>query len=196
MKALKLYLTALGRYRRSRGFGVHSPFAYYFIVRVLREKYGYYAYRGIDRVARMSGGMKRSEARCLFRVANYFAPRVMLVAGGDDSCAAAGVLRTVSSEAVVVTVATGPVTPEVVPELIYVERADIFGSAMPESLLVDCLRRGGTVVIGGMARGNAARRLFHSVDSAMTCGMTFSNGRTAVMTGREGLPRQRFSLWF
>jgi hypothetical protein len=37
-KRLKLYLTAMRRYNRSKGFGIHSPFAYTFVLRVLREQ--------------------------------------------------------------------------------------------------------------------------------------------------------------
>ena len=35
----------ISRWRHGRGFGVHSPFAYRFITEVLRQPYGYYAYR-------------------------------------------------------------------------------------------------------------------------------------------------------
>ena len=35
---------ALQRYRVSRGYGVHSPFAYRFIIRVLRETLPYYGF--------------------------------------------------------------------------------------------------------------------------------------------------------
>lgn len=34
----------LKRQRSSRGFGIHSPFAYNFVLNVLRERYPYYAY--------------------------------------------------------------------------------------------------------------------------------------------------------
>lgn len=34
----------LKRLRSSRGFGIHSPFAYNFVLNVLRERYPYYAY--------------------------------------------------------------------------------------------------------------------------------------------------------
>ena len=41
--------TLLSRWHRSRGFGVHSPFAFSFILDVLRERrYAYYAYDSID----------------------------------------------------------------------------------------------------------------------------------------------------
>lgn len=69
-------IAALKRYRVSRGYGVHSPFAYHFITCVLREKLPYYAFRE---------DITDPEERCLFRVANYFRPgRVALVGSGTD----------------------------------------------------------------------------------------------------------------
>lgn len=39
------------RWRHSKGFGVHSPFAYRFITDVVKPgKYGYYAYHNLDRL--------------------------------------------------------------------------------------------------------------------------------------------------
>lgn len=71
MKALSLYITSFNRYRRSRGFGVHSPFAYYFIKRVIKEQWGYYAYEDIDKAARKEK-VSRSEARLLFPSGKLF----------------------------------------------------------------------------------------------------------------------------
>lgn len=45
---------ALQRYRVSRGYGVHSPFAYRFIIRVLRETLPYY---GFDRLNSLRADM-------------------------------------------------------------------------------------------------------------------------------------------
>jgi len=48
MKKLDRLMSYPARWRRSRGFGVHSPFAYHFITKVLREKDAeYYAYAEI-----------------------------------------------------------------------------------------------------------------------------------------------------
>lgn len=67
------------RWKCSRGFGVHSPFAYSFIVDVLRERrYGYYAYDLLP---------DDEAVRLWFRIVCRFQPRAVAVedpAHGDE----------------------------------------------------------------------------------------------------------------
>lgn len=86
--------TALQRYKRSRGFGVHSPFAFHFILRVLREKSPYYCYPQL--VARRRSAMSLTAAernhapvmsvkcmKMLLRLSAWFRPSRVLVLGDD-----------------------------------------------------------------------------------------------------------------
>lgn len=84
--------SSLGRLRRSRGFGVHSPFAFRFVLNVMCQKHGYYAYKTIEhlhfyatRLARhkpwRSDVMPLCEAKALFRIVNYYNPRHLLHLG-------------------------------------------------------------------------------------------------------------------
>ena len=64
------------RWRHSRGYGVHSPFAYDLVKRVIRPPrgYAYYGYEDID-VAAYRSGIPLScirEAEMLLRLATYF----------------------------------------------------------------------------------------------------------------------------
>ncbi len=90
MNRLKRYCSALHRYKRSKGFGVHSPFAFNFILRVLRERNPYYAYDTIHsrryRVKKLvTAGHSRiisyKNAKLLFRVTCYFSPDTILQIG-------------------------------------------------------------------------------------------------------------------
>lgn len=92
MSRFKRYLTALRRYNRSRGFGIHSPFAFYFVRRVLRERCHYYAYEQLTKCRhtahRLIANRKatkaiisQSNARMLFRITCYFVPRHILQIG-------------------------------------------------------------------------------------------------------------------
>lgn len=70
----------ISRFRTTRGFGVHSPFAYRFITGVLTERDAlYYAYDCIDPVA--SGRRDLLSARLIYRVGIFFSGRPVAVAG-------------------------------------------------------------------------------------------------------------------
>lgn len=89
---LKRIYTALSRYRRSKGFGIHSPFAFHFVLCVLREKAQYYAYSPLTEVRRATAGSLRKTAskqkipsektlRIIFKVTNHFNPQHISVVG-------------------------------------------------------------------------------------------------------------------
>lgn len=193
MKGLGMYLTSFNRYRRSKGFGVHSPFAYNFIVNVLRERLHYYSYNRIDGVAREDGSISVQDARRLFRTVNYFNPsRVIITA--DCSPAAVKAIREVSHHIEIYNfneMVTG-----LEGEMLVVDKCDCKCLHKFEKVACRILSEGGTVVIYGMSSRPVNRSLFKSVNCCMEWGMTFTNGNMAVMTGRKDLPRQRFNLWF
>lgn len=105
MGKLRRYCTALKRYRKSKGFGIHSPFAFSFVLNVLREQAAYYAYADIEarrdearRVKRLLGVQKPKmisgkSARMMFRVANYFNPAKVLQLGSNFGVSAFSTLR-------------------------------------------------------------------------------------------------------
>ncbi len=80
------------RYNRSKGYGVHSPFAFNFIRRVLREECPYYAYNDIKEHRRNAKTLTKNvskdlkvisyrNAKMLFRIACYFSPSMVLQLG-------------------------------------------------------------------------------------------------------------------
>ena len=95
--------TALSRHHRSAGFGIHSPFAFNFVCNVLGERLPYYGYAAIEATRRVvvEAGMHRlhhahvislSNAKMLFRIVNYFAPRHILQFGTNHGVTAVTVL--------------------------------------------------------------------------------------------------------
>ncbi len=104
MGRLKNIGSTFSRYQTSKGFGVHSPFAFSFILNVLDEKYGYYSYDSLQLLrttvtsrTRYEQGYKPrviplSEAAAMFRVANYYNPSVFLSIGGSYGVAVASLL--------------------------------------------------------------------------------------------------------
>lgn len=66
------------RWRHTRGYGVHSPFAYGLIKNVLRpgRGYAYYAYHDIEAVAQNTGGIEVAAQACmLFRLITWLGVR-------------------------------------------------------------------------------------------------------------------------
>ncbi len=107
-QAIKLYSNALYRFKRSKGFGIHSPFAYSFVVDVLREKLAYYAYDKIRETrenARVLASGEGSKVRIislknalmLFRIAQYFNPAHFLQIGTSYGVSTTALLAVNSS---------------------------------------------------------------------------------------------------
>lgn len=103
MGRLKRYRTAWSRHHRSRGFGIHSPFAFNFVTRVLGERCPYYAY---DYLASLRQAiideesnrgphprvMSLKHAKMLFRIANHFNPSRVLQIGTRYGLSTASVM--------------------------------------------------------------------------------------------------------
>ena len=84
----------LRRFRKRRGYGVHSPFAFNYITRVCNESAPYYKYKELraeeKRLARlMEPNWHKAESskvkRLLFRLVNRAQPFTLVEAGPDSS---------------------------------------------------------------------------------------------------------------
>lgn len=70
--------------RHRKGYGVHSPFAYGLITKVIEEKSGYYAYQQIEELHRLlhdKQDFSKRKGRLLFRLANRFKPQCIVECG-------------------------------------------------------------------------------------------------------------------
>jgi len=72
--------------RHHKGHGVHSPFVYNFITKVIEEKTPYYAYDDISSYLQSIGIDRESTKteRLLFKTVNYFNPINILELGAGD----------------------------------------------------------------------------------------------------------------
>lgn len=82
MNTLKKTWVWLCRFRKRKGYGVHSPFAYDFIRTVINEKGHYYAY---DELKPLRKGVRSLSPiavdKLLFRLANFCQPETVLQIG-------------------------------------------------------------------------------------------------------------------
>ncbi|MDE7125030.1 MAG: hypothetical protein K2O12_00915 [Muribaculaceae bacterium] len=224
MRRLKRVLHAFGRYRHGRGFGVHSPFAFRFILRTLRERTPFYAYEtlsGFRKEIKKSVRVRRhmmseKHMRMLFRIVNLFEPACVLELGslsGEDIVAIMETSSTLRLNiyAPIVSLpfsvteryatrieerASLPVSLDTS----FVVVADLDDSYLPhaEDLLLGTLGRlsgKDMILVFPDIRTDGIRRLWNDVRSAMPYGMTFYNeGSFAVAVVRSKLPRQDFRV--
>ena len=157
----------LRRWWRSRGHGVHSPFAYRFIRGVLREQGHYYNYSEID-----SLGGDTHWHRLLFRLVCEFEPEQLLAT--HLSVDERTVIRLADSR-----VSMPPDVP------------------LPDNLPADVLEMRGKVTVAMVIRdiSSDSHRWANLLES-LRAGMTFTNGTVGIVVERPGLPRQDFRINF
>lgn len=109
--------TALPRIKRSHGFGIHSPFAFSFVTKVLMERTPFYAYSDIARIRarairlaaigrfRHSRVISLKNAKMVFRIAVNVRPAAIFQIGTAYGVTTAALARADSSTPIVV--ATG-----------------------------------------------------------------------------------------
>ena len=238
MGKLKNIGTALSRYQASKGFGVHSPFAFKFILNVLDEKYEYYAYdklqqlriNVVERTRRENGYKPRvisiSEAAAIFRVANYYNPQLFLSIGSSYGVAAASMLavskrsrmflyddnsaqnnaaaleilsgygdRIVQGEDLQNTISGYITTLGDNDMFVTVNNIADHDTATATALLDTAVSRRGVLIMRNIDSSRNMSRLWQHCKQAMTYGMTFGNGKTAVIVLNPKLPRQDFEIW-
>lgn len=169
------YLGAPRRYARRRGFGIHSPFAFDFVLRVISQPCRYYCYPRLDDAARRAG-MKPKVLRLIFRVALFFRPQAFEVFGPSEAVDIA------AAEAVPSGGGDGP-------RMIVVTAAPDSRAAAE---IEKCMSQGGIVVFTDLRLyRSAAAALWSSADR----GMLFRGSDVAVYVGLRHLPRQQFNVW-
>lgn len=95
-KFWKEYTSPMSRMRQAWGFGIHSPFAFRLITKVIREKARYYAYDDVEEIGRTRVAdtlMRRqkhlrkllstSRGRLFFRLTNFFRPDDIIEIGSS-----------------------------------------------------------------------------------------------------------------
>lgn len=107
MIKFKRYYTAFHRYNRSKGFGIHSPFAFNFVLKVLRERSPYYAYDDIHashwEASRLATSKERrglisfKYAKMIFRITNHFNPNSILQIGTSHGICSKALLSVTST---------------------------------------------------------------------------------------------------
>ncbi|WP_289752993.1 hypothetical protein [uncultured Duncaniella sp.] len=173
---------------RSRGFGIHSPFAFRFVTCVLRESGEYYAYRELRRIAGDRKAFRR--LALVFRLVCEFRPAVVSVVGDSDFTA--HIDRTVKfADSRIKTYSCS-------------EAADPSCMQNPGFCIIQFARNVNDMDFFGRALRSECMVAFMDVSGADACGlrdlltsgMSFYNRRTIILVSRHDLPRQNFEVNF
>lgn len=187
MNLLRRFGESFSRYRHKRGFGIHSPFGFYFITRILNEgSYAYYCYPRLNRLA-SSEGISQARLRRLMRISLFLAGDII---SAPEASAAEIAALTASDSGRTVVPLTGYNSlcagRSVVP-FIYIARPELVSDYAE---IIGCLSGNATVVIS-RTDTSAGRRLAEIVHPL---GMTFAGSDMSVTVRRNGLPSQKFAV--
>ena len=168
------FLSYLSRYRHSKGFGVHSPFAFRFITETLcNRKESYYLYPALE----YNGHGDERVLKLVLRVLCALKPKsVGLIPNSQPRVR--DIIKEVDNE-----MALNFKDPEM-----YIVSPDYENDS--DTLLAECLERGGNVL--WCEQNQDAIEIING----MKHGMSFSNGHSLIAVGRRDLPRQDFNLFF
>lgn len=193
MGAIGYIYRTFRRLRAGKGFGVHSPFAYTFIKDVLRlpDKYGYYAYRRIDRLHAMAADndsgstpLPAKYLKLIYRIAVFYNSGNLLVIG--DSAPLSPLLAAITgAEDVSSSVINLPSS----------GRPIVVVAPSPRLIDLDSLTAGEEpiYVVTDLKQNRAAWERITS--SHTSSGMSFANPHIAVFVPDSRLPRQHFNIW-
>ncbi|MDE7410818.1 MAG: hypothetical protein K2M94_02130 [Paramuribaculum sp.] len=177
-RRLKVALGAPLRATRRRGHGIHSPFAFDFVRRVIAQPCRYYVYETMD-----SGGsrVRGKLMRLLFRLGLFFSPAEIVTEGDVDSrlmqALECGVLesgKTVDGRKILI------LAP---------------GVMASQETVAEIASAGGVIVWLGMSAAARHRQQVGCQVVDVGHGMLFRGATTAVYVGYHKLPCQRFDVW-
>lgn len=200
------------RYRTSRGFGVHSPFAYSFITKVLcdREAY-YYAFPEIDALcgkshrdshllneAFSSNDYEHHEAHMLFRMLCYFNPQQVIEIGGGHEVSRLIIERSVPHAQLYRWSCEKPqVIDREKSNFIIVNYTIDMNFATVRSYLLQAMHHPqGTVIFFRNMYIPQIKRLWQQIMAVVDRGMTFHDNISGVYVASRKLPRKDFELIF
>lgn len=198
------------RYRTSRGFGVHSPFAFEFITRVLRDREAYYyAYPEIDSLCGKthrdglidnmvfsSSDYERQEARMLFRMLCRFNPAQVIEIGGGNEVSRIIIERAIPSATLHRWSRETParIDPSKSCFIIVNYTIDINFTTVRSYLLDAIDHPGGAVLFFRNMHLPVLRRLWDQVVAAASFGMTFHDDVSGIYVANPKLPREDFEM--
>lgn len=167
------------RLSRRRGFGIHSPFAFDFVRRVIAQPCSYYCYGQLNAMAR-NENITPAQLRLLFRVALFSSPKSYSLLGGDSPAVRTAITFARKDSKEVYDAGAGMCVMLQYPSL---QQIDLLRRALQTE----------SVVVALNARNYMEQvvQLWQELD----CGMLFAGSSAAIIAPYSHLPHQRFDIW-
>ncbi len=209
-RKLKGLLKLPRRYRTSRGFGVHSPFAFSFITQVIRDHEAYYyAYPEIDSLCAKTkrdaildnmtfscADYERQEARMLFRMLCRFNPSQIIEIGGANEVSRTVIERAVPHATLDRWSRDNPTPVDFSRScFIIVNYAIDINFTLLRSYLLKAMRHPqGVVIFIRNMHLPLLKKLWRQVTAATPQGMSFHDDISGILVADPKLPRQDFDM--
>ena len=195
-----------------KGHGVHSPFVFNFIIRVIEEKARYYAYDEIEEAYRYAKRQAKKESlskplplkyhKLTYRVANRFSPQTILELGSD--CGVTAKAMTLAATKAQITTLDSNAVEEIknylsqsTPNLIYIhacKTAEEYKTLY--AILTPRLAEYQTIVVEGVRQTKEFYKLFNEFALNNTIKVTIDLYDIAILVSSPKLNKQTFRVGF
>lgn len=174
------------RFRKRKGYGVHSPFAFSFIRGVVLEQTPYYAYAALAQWhpwwVRWFGLYPQKCRRLLFRLANYAEPKTVRLLTEDA----------IAKEYVYAAVPHAAHVSEGAADFVFVGRGHLEEAAA----LAEKMPERGMLVCEGIHKDRKTLATWHTIQKAAHTGVTFDLFTYGVAFFNPALHKQHYKVNF
>ena len=176
----------IARFRKRRGYGVHSPFAYAFLRGVVFEREAYYAYDDLNRLhpwwIRWSQAYPLLCRRLLFRLANFTHPRTLVLMGDRP-------VERAYLEAAVPSARWTRLT-DGIADFIFVAHEELPNITLPQ------MPPSGMVVAEGIHHDKASQRIWKALQSNPQTVLTFDLYDYGIILFNSNYPKRHYIVNF
>lgn len=208
----RYYSKGIRKLLRRKGHGVHSPFVYNFIIRIIEEKARFYAYEQIEEVYKQVKQRAKAESlpkplslkyhKLLYRISNRIKPQTILECGSDNGVSTTA-LAMAKSDTQIITIDTdfqkllSAYFEKTIPNLIYIHKqSNIEDYKIIYSKITQQLPENQCIVVSGIRRTKQSYNLFKEFVSNNTIKVTIDLYDIAILVASPKLNKQTFRVSF
>lgn len=197
------------RFRKRKGYGVHSPFAFDFITGVIYNSDTYYAYSSLRQpltasIARLDeydpeSGLTAKDLRLLFRITNWATPSHIVLCGASQAIEAYIAAARPSATLTHIEAATHgrdhihaettpPLSTDTTP-LIYCDHPSLIAEAIHTDTPT---WQHALILVRGIHTDASCRRLWDELRDSNRCTVSFDLGRFGVVVTHPKINKQHY----